>query len=122
MARHLDLGKEGEDFACKYLRKNGYRIVDRNVREKWGELDIVAKAKNGTLVFVEVKTMRGFNEGGICPENQMTPAKIKKFKNTAQLYAGHRVDLVNDEKGWRLDVVTLTKVGNDFIVGHYENI
>ena len=50
-----ELGKKGEDLALRYLKKNGYRIFERNYACKVGEVDIIAKEKD-TLVFIEVKT------------------------------------------------------------------
>ena len=54
-----ETGKLGENIACRYLVENGYKIIERNFRQKWGELDIIAKAPDKTLVFVEVKTVAG---------------------------------------------------------------
>ena len=48
-------GKQGEDRACEYLIKEGYKIIERNWRTKGGEIDIIAM-KDEVLVFVEVKT------------------------------------------------------------------
>jgi len=125
-----ELGKIGEDIACEYLVQNNFQIIERNFREPWGEIDIITKAPDKTLVFVEVKTMREY-VGGLGPENQMTRDKLRKFKRMASLYAGSREDLVNDKKGWRLDLVTavlkkknlnLTNTKNHFIIKHYRNI
>lgn len=120
MTQRSELGWEGENFAAEYLKRKGYRIIERNKREKWGELDIVAMTPDKTLVFVEVKTMR---PGMLKPEDQMSGAKMKKFRRTAEIYAGSREELINDKKGWRLDLVALEK-NNDgtFLVRHYENI
>ena len=53
---HLRLGKRGENLACQFLRKNGYKILYRNFRGRTGgEIDIVCRDRD-TLVFVEVKT------------------------------------------------------------------
>lgn len=49
------LGKEGEALAVEYIRKKGYRILEKNFRTFSGEIDIIAK-DGETLVFVEVKT------------------------------------------------------------------
>ncbi len=114
-----ELGKIGEDYAVNYLKNRKFRIIGRNFRQPWGELDIVAVASDKTLVFVEVKTMR---EGELKPEDQMSSSKMKKFKKAASLYAGRHQDLINDERGWRLDVIALTKVKNNFVVNHYENV
>ena len=49
------LGEKGEEKVSSYLRKNGYIIVKRNYRDRFGEIDIVAERGN-LLAFVEVKT------------------------------------------------------------------
>lgn len=122
MTKKTELGAIGEDFACGYLVKKGYKIIERNYRKSWGELDIVGIEPGGVLVFVEVKTMKNEFCQDITPEDQMTFSKIKKFKKTATLYAGSHQNLINDKKGWRLDVIALRKKGDEFIVQHYENI
>src|SRR3989440_4265541 len=54
--RHLRLGTRGETLACRFLRRNGYKILYRNFKGRsGGEIDIVCR-DNDTLVFVEVKT------------------------------------------------------------------
>src|SRR6478752_495562 len=54
--RHLRLGTRGENLACQFLRKNGYKILYRNFRGRsGGEIDLVCR-DGDTLVFVEVKT------------------------------------------------------------------
>jgi putative endonuclease len=53
---HLRRGQRGEKLACRFLRRNGYKILYRNFRGcSGGEIDIVCR-DNDTLVFVEVKT------------------------------------------------------------------
>lgn len=55
------LGQKGEDLAAAYLLNAGYRIVVRNYRNQYGEIDIIALSltkKTKTLVFVEVKTRK----------------------------------------------------------------
>ena len=53
--RKQEIGKKGETVAVRYLKKQGYRIVEQNYRSKVGEIDIIAREKK-SLVFVEVKT------------------------------------------------------------------
>jgi len=122
----LSLGKFGEDLACEYLVKKGYKIIERNFRRPWGELDIIAKAPDKTLVFVEVKTLRQSSgqapEKQLSPEDQLTKSKLQKLKRAACLYAGHNEKLIKDNKGWQIDLIALTinKKGCD--IKHYENI
>ena len=47
-------GNEGEQAACEYLQKKGWKILDRNVRRGRGEIDIIAR-KRKIIAFVEVK-------------------------------------------------------------------
>ncbi len=53
---HLRRGARGEKLACRFLRRNGYKVLYRNFRGRTGgEIDVVCR-DNDTLVFVEVKT------------------------------------------------------------------
>lgn len=58
----LALAKEGENLAARFLERLGYAIVARNVRTRWGEVDLVARDE-ATWVFVEVKTRRSERYG-----------------------------------------------------------
>jgi putative endonuclease len=57
-----ELGKRGEELASRFLRKNRYKILERNYVCKMGEMDIIAQEKD-TLVFVEVKTRTSMDFG-----------------------------------------------------------
>ena len=48
-------GDAGENYCVKYLKKHGYKIICRNYRKSYGEIDVIA-FKGGVLSFVEVKT------------------------------------------------------------------
>lgn len=122
MVSRADVGREGEDFACGYLVEKGFSIIERNYRKPFGEIDVVARASDGTLVFVEVKMLQGGGSAALRPEDELSAAKIGKFKKIALFYANRRRDLVDERRGWRLDAVCLTKNGNNFLISHYENI
>lgn len=82
-------GKEGELIASLYLQKQGYIILEKNFRKRYGELDIVALEKNNdkknqTLVFVEVKTRKSVLYGS--PYEAITSKKLKSLVKTAQYY------------------------------------
>lgn len=97
-------GDRGEELACQYLKKNGYKILERNYRIRGGEIDIVAK-DGDCLVFVEVKTRYSHDFG--LPTESMTPWKIKALLKTARFY----VQKINwGEREYRLDFV-----GVDFV-------
>lgn len=55
VSRHLELGREGEERARGFLARRGYRILCRNYRCTYGEVDIIA-SRGGCLIFCEVKT------------------------------------------------------------------
>jgi len=75
-----ELGKKGEEVALPFLKKNGYRIVERNYVCKMGEVDIIAKEKD-TLAFIEVKT-RTSNAFGP-PQLAVTPSKQMQLSKAA---------------------------------------
>jgi len=74
------LGKSGEEAAVRYLKKNKFRIIERNFRFFKGEIDIIANDQN-TLVFVEVKARKSKEFGP--PEESVTPSKQKQIKRVA---------------------------------------
>lgn len=79
----LDSGRTGEDEAARFLINHGYRILKRNFRSKFGEVDIVAQEAN-TLVFVEVKTRWNKKYGN--PEEAVTPRKLSSIVRAGQYY------------------------------------
>lgn len=76
-------GNLGEAMAAEALEKQGYTIVTRNYRKRYGEIDIIAK-KEKTLYFVEVKTRKEKDFGN--PLESITPRKQKKIYQVAQDY------------------------------------
>ena len=85
------LGSFGEEEAARFLRRKGYRIVERNFRCRFGEIDIIARKRN-ILAFVEVKLRRDsrFAEA----REFVTRQKQQRILASAQLYlASHPEDL-----------------------------
>lgn len=78
------LGRRGEDAAVRHLQKLGYRILGRGVRLLRGEIDVIARGRDGTLVFVEVKTRAGRGCGP--PEEAVNFAKRGQLRRIAQAY------------------------------------
>ncbi|MEK7462840.1 MAG: YraN family protein [Patescibacteria group bacterium] len=105
MPNNIRIGQIGEELACQYLLNNKYEIIDRNYREKWGEVDIICKDRGGILVFVEVKTLR--KSDFLNPEENLHSSKLKKIKRTAYLYANSHPELINNNKGWQIDLVAI---------------
>lgn len=65
MISSREKGNFGETAAVNYLIGNGYKILGRNYRSRYGEIDIIAE-DNGYTVFVEVKARKNFNMGLPC--------------------------------------------------------
>lgn len=57
-----ELGKIGEDVITEYVKRLGYKILERNFECKLGEIDIIAKDKD-EVVFIEVKTRTDMSYG-----------------------------------------------------------
>ena len=83
MDARKQLGDAGEEAACKLLRSAGYRILERNRRNKWGELDAIAWEAD-ELVFVEIRS-RSSADFGTGAES-VTPRKQKQIIRAAKIY------------------------------------
>lgn len=100
-----EVGALGEEVACAYLSRHGFRVIDRNVNRKTGELDIVAQQEN-TLHFVEVKTIvteKFPDEKGVGdeydPSLNLHEVKIRKVARTGEWYVLEK----NWEGEWQVD-------------------
>ncbi|MBI2036579.1 YraN family protein [Candidatus Microgenomates bacterium] len=97
-----DIGKYGEDLAVQFLKKKGYRILERNFHKRYAEIDIVA-IDDDTLVFVEVKTRISGEFGE--PLEGIGPWKQKALKRAALFYKSLHQELPS---GLRIDAVAIT--------------
>ncbi len=140
MGSKKSLGQIGEDLACEYLVKKGYRILKRNYWQPWGEIDIIARARNNTLIFVEVKALQEYGQGndndddddkGIKPEDHLTASKLQKLQRTCQKFVSGNSEMVDEKRGWQIDLVAITLPANPLDlernpehcrINHYQNI
>lgn len=76
----IKLGSQGEDIAAKYLQERGYKILQRNFRSRYGEIDIIC-IREQTVVFVEVKTRTNTSFGS--PEESITKTKQQHIHTVA---------------------------------------
>ena len=83
MAKHNELGKQGEDIAVKYLTDKGYEILERNWRNIHKEIDIIA-IKDNLLAVVEVKTRQTDEYGE--PDIAVTRQKQTRLISAANAY------------------------------------
>lgn len=124
MQRHnLDLGYLGESIAKKYLGEKGYKILEQNCKNKYGEIDLICQVgaihESPTLVFVEVKTRIGEQFG--TPEDAINRNKIRRLIRNAQIYiARTKHNMVK----YRIDAVCIVIDENKQLkrINHYENI
>lgn len=111
MAKHNELGKEGEAIALKYLLDNGYEILEKNFRHLKAEVDIIA-LKNNELIFVEVKTRSTDYFGE--PAESVTRSKQRLMAEAADFY------VVNKKQGCevRYDIISIVIKNNTHTLHH----
>ena len=117
------IGKLGEDIATRYLKDKGFKIITRNFRQNFGEIDIIAE-EEGEIVFIEVKTRKDIRQTMFgSPEGAVNRRKIDKISNTAQKFLeknGYALDRVK----WRIDILAIklnwkTRMAN---IKHIKNV
>ncbi len=102
MQASFKFGRAGERATIKFLKKNGYRIIEKNFRTQAGEVDVIAEHVK-VLVFVEVKTRSGSQFGH--PVEALTPYKQKKIGQIARGFlAKHNIQ----DRQCRFDVVSIS--------------
>jgi putative endonuclease len=80
------LGRRGESIAARHLKKQGYRILGRNLKSSAGEIDVLAEAPDGrTIVVVEVKSAGYAGENAVRPEVHVNGGKQRKLASLASL-------------------------------------
>jgi putative endonuclease len=96
-----ELGRKGEEKAIRFLKKRGYRIIEKNYVCKMGEMDIIAREKD-TLAFIEVKTRTSTEFGP--PQLAVNSSKQKQLSKVALNYLKEKK--LEDVKA-RFDVVAI---------------
>ena len=102
----ISVGKKGESLAAEFLRKNGYRIVENNFRNIYGEIDIIA-IEGKTLVFIEVKTKTNSKFGP--PKMAVDLRKQRQISKAALAYLTQK--RMNNNPA-RFDVVGISMLEN----------
>lgn len=100
------IGNIAEDRAEEFLKVSGFKIVDRNWKTKWCEVDIIAE-RQSVIYFVEVKYRRTLEQGGGI--SAITPTKLKQMKFSAEMWMNR-----NGIRDAVLSVIEVT--GNDYEV------
>ncbi len=115
--KRKEVGALGEKLAVDFLKKHGYKIIERNFRCREGEIDIIAK-QGECLVFVEVRTKRSSDYG--VPEESITPFKKDKLASLAHIYLQN---CHPPPQSWRIDVVAVELTAQNRVsrLEHIEN-
>jgi putative endonuclease len=96
-----EIGALGEQLAVDHLTSLGLRVLTRNWRCRYGELDVIAADDaTRTVVFVEVKTRTSDHFGGVA--QAVTPTKVRRLRRLAGLW------LAGQHDSWaavRIDVI-----------------
>ena len=92
---------QGEDLAVRYLRRHGFRILERNACLGRYELDIIAR-EGDTTAFIEVKTRR--NPDALPPETNVTKKKQLHILRAAHRYMAEQAD---PDAYYRFDIVAV---------------
>lgn len=110
MLKKTELGKQGEDRAAAYLKKNRYKIIERNFRTRYGEIDIIAR-DGGVIVVVEVK-LRTTGEFG-SPLEAVDARKQRQLRRMAASYL--QAQGLYDRAPVRFDVLGITPAGIEHV-------
>jgi putative endonuclease len=114
MAEHNELGKLGEELAVKFLRKNGYEILETNWTFQKAEIDIIAK-KETILAVVEVKTRSSLEFG--LPQDFVKPKKIQLLVKAINEYVVSK----NLDVEVRFDIIAVHKENKSFAIEHLKD-
>ncbi len=101
-----DIGAAGEDKAASYLLSHGFRIIERNWRTRYGEIDIIAEA-DSLIVFVEVKTLPSGDLETLAHE--LNTKKQKRIIETAKCFLEKHREYSNSVV--RFDVLVMDMPG-----------
>lgn len=111
MARHNDLGKEGERRAADFLRRENYEILETNWTFGKAEVDIIARGDN-ILIAVEVKTRSGIRFG--LPQDFVNAKKIRLMVDAVNYYA----EQIGFEGDVRFDIIAAVVFGDNWQIEH----
>ncbi|MGE0491261.1 MAG: YraN family protein [Vulcanimicrobiota bacterium] len=108
-----ELGDRGEEAAVSLLKNKGMRILERNFRTRYGEIDIIASCQQ-IMIFVEVKTRSSHSFG--LPQEAVEGRKQARLRKLASAYMA-RLDWQGE---CRFDVVAVSVRGHKTLVEHFE--
>jgi len=112
MDRRRIFGNAGEKIAADYLKKKGYKILEKQFGNRFGEIDLIAK-DGDEIVFVEVKTRKSLALG--YPEESVHEKKLHRMEITADAYLKSKT---SEDQAYRFDVIAIVDEGGVFDIKH----
>ena len=115
-----EFGNWAESRSADYLKSKGYKILARNYRKPWGEIDIIAE-KDNTLIFIEVKANKE-EVAGFEPERRISPEKLRRLNRAIETYLAAKKYSPEQER--QIDVISLILDKNRGVIKikHFKNI
>ncbi|MCB0720147.1 MAG: YraN family protein [Bacteroidetes bacterium] len=118
---NVEIGRRGEDAACRFLEEKGYVVLERNYRFEKSEVDIIcyrslAGGRRGEIVFVEVKARSGDRFGA--PEASVGAVKISNVVHAARAWL---YEQRMESAPCRFDIVAVTFDADETTIKHYED-
>lgn len=114
MAKHNELGKQGEQAAVEFLQQHGHKILVQNYRFGKAEVDIISN-DGGIVVFTEVKT-RSTDYFGY-PEESVDKKKRQKLREAAEEYIYQNGILA----AIRFDIVSIINLNGKLKIYHIKD-
>ncbi len=105
------IGLQAEDMAAEYLADQGYKIIERRYKTKYGEIDLIVE-KNDILCFVEVKTRQTLEDALACVDLRTR----RRIEQSALFFISQTPEIV--DKSMRFDVIAIAK---PFKITHLDN-
>lgn len=90
MTERRSKGNRGEDAAARYLEERGSKIIERQWRCRYGELDLISRDRDGTVCFTEVKLRSGHSVG--LPREAVNRRKQARLRSSAALWLAEHGD------------------------------
>lgn len=114
------LGILGEEAAAEFVEKKGWRVLERNWRKPWGELDLICENELGLLVFTEVKAEKV--RSGFIPEQHVDERKQNRLRRLVLKYIFEHPKLRN--RSFRIDVIAVdfSGAGEVSAIRHHEGV
>lgn len=113
------IGQLGELIARKFLSHKGYKIIDHNWGNKYGELDVICENFN-SLIFVEVKTKKGISFG--TPEEMISSNKLNKIHKMAKLFINQNNNYIKYPFSIDAVCIVLSKSLKPISISHHKSI